>query len=137
MTLSKSTLTKMKKTELIDLVLQLQTNTTSNVDVLENKKLSFKRNFQNYSLMANGNRKYGFIVTGTHKTLTIKWSKYVPSGYSDNGIGGTFEVILSDSELSLIEKNGFTHSVLLPMIEAYCLANTNGTSIEVSDLIPA
>jgi hypothetical protein len=136
---SAATLKKMKKSELIGLILELQNSQTvpAHTDLFEGKKLTFKRNFQNYGLMANGNKKYGFVVTGTHRTLTIKWNKYVPSGYGDNGVGGSFEVILSDRELKAIENNGFTHSVVLPMIKVACEIKTGGKSDTVTSLVAA
>jgi hypothetical protein len=46
------------------------------------------------------------------KTIEIKWKKYTPSGYGDNGIGGTFEIELSKDQIDQIIKNGFTINVV-------------------------
>lgn len=132
MQLSENTLKRMRKDDLISIILDLQNS--SDVDLFGDTKLFFKRNFQNYSGYANGNKKYGFIVTGKNKTLYISWNKYVPSGYGDNGIGGSFEISLTNKQLKSIRDKGFTKSVIMPIIKDTC-ENVTGFSRETTELI--
>jgi len=127
MKLSQATLSRMKKSELIELVLELQSQGIKTIekDLFGGKELNFKKCFENYSAYANGNKKYGFNVSGLDKTLYIKWAKYVPSGYSDNCVRGEFTYTLSDKQLKEISKKGFTHQVILPMISRDCNVQCN------------
>ena len=76
--------------------------------------------------MANGRKRFVFNVKGNRNVLYINWRAYVPSGYGDNDIGGSFEYVLNDKEMKTISKKGFTNDVIKPMIESKCIVESGG-----------
>lgn len=118
MKLSKSSLLKLSKPELVDMILELQKNDII-VEPFKDIVLKFKKNFLQYG--NNDSKKYGFSVKIVKNILYISWRKYVPSGFLDgNSSGGSFEIILSKKDMNNINKNGFTTKVVLPLIKNEC-----------------
>lgn len=112
---SESQLKKMSKPDIIDLVKKLQIG-----DEKESKNplSEYSDASVSLSLINKGHGSYQnfekvkmtFSVKG--KVLYVKWKLYTPSGYGDNGVGGNFEVVLTNKQISLIEKDGFTKSTM-------------------------
>lgn len=119
MNLSKKTLENMNKEDLINIILDIQNN--NNIEEFKDIKLFFKKNFNsNYE----NTKEYGYTVVIRSNILYVSWKKYVPSGYSDNGIGGNFEITLTKQQINKINKNGFTSNVILPIIKNKCNQST-------------
>lgn len=111
MNLSRATLEKLNKNELIDIIEQLQGSS----DIA----LKFKKVFTDQGIY-NGKTKFIFEVKLIADILYVSWKKLTPSGYGDNGIQGTFNIKLSKKQINDIQKNGFTQKIVLPIIKLDC-----------------
>lgn len=98
MLVNKTLLNKMTKEELIDLILENQNKETPS------------REFGLCSYLTIGGekvKKYSINLNLNGNILVIKHRYLTPTGYGDNGQGGSEEIVLTKNQLDFLKKNTF------------------------------
>lgn len=92
---SKEMLNKLKKSELIDLLLSLNPQIPSRSDTLFSNLDNGVQKWKRFSINININA----------NILKVNTIYLTPSGYGDNGLRDNFEIILNDDHLLFLSKN--------------------------------
>lgn len=110
-----SILKKLNKSELIKIILDSQSTENSIEksigEMYPDKILKFCIRFE------GGEVKVSLTVKVHQNVLDVKWRKLTPSGYSDNGIGGSYDIVLDKKQISEIKSEGYTSQIILKILK--------------------
>ena len=107
-----SVLKKLNKSELIKIILDAQSIGEKTIgEMYHDKILKFCIRYQ------RGEIKISLVVKVHQNVLNVNWRKLTPSGYGDNGIGGSYDIVLNDKQISEIKSKGYTAQVILKILQ--------------------
>ena len=108
-------LKKLNKSELIKIILDSQSTEKSIEksigEMYHDKILKFCIRYE------GGEIKVSLVVKIHQNILDVKWRKLTPSGYGDNGIGGSYDIVLDKKQISEIKSEGYTSQTILKILK--------------------
>lgn len=114
-----SILKKLNKSELIKIILDLQSteNSTGNSTETSIGEMYLDKILKFCIRYEGGEVKVSLVVKVHQNVLDVKWRKLTPSGYGDNGIGGSYDIVLDKKQISEIKSEGYTSQNILKILK--------------------
>ena len=114
-----SILKKLNKSELIKIILDSQSteNSTGNSTETSIGEMYLDKILKFCIRYEGGEVKVSLVVKVHQNVLDVKWRKLTPSGYGDNGIGGSYDIVLDKKQISEIKSEGYTSQNILKILK--------------------